>query len=260
MATDTQILRNLIDGDPVVGDGEDTMAVLNPATGEEHGARRVSSAQDVDGAVRAAAPRLRGLVADDPRRTLARAARACRPRSSSTARRSRALEALNAGKPIMPSPATSYPRWPTTCASSPAPPAAWRAAPPASTCRATPRSSAAKPLGVIGQITPWNYPLMMAIWKIAPALAAGNTVVLKPAETTPADDACASPSSPPTSCRRACSTSSWAPASPPGRRCSSTPTSTWSRSPATSTPASTSPAPPPRRSSACTSSSAARRP
>ena len=38
---------------------------------------------------------------------------------------------------------------------------------------------------MIGQVTPWNYPLMMAIWKIAPALAAGNTVVLKPAETTP---------------------------------------------------------------------------
>jgi betaine-aldehyde dehydrogenase len=42
-----------------------------------------------------------------------------------------------------------------------------------------------EPVGVCGQITPWNYPLMMAIWKIAPALAAGNTVVLKPAETTP---------------------------------------------------------------------------
>jgi len=40
-------------------------------------------------------------------------------------------------------------------------------------------------VGVIGQITPWNYPLMMAIWKIGPALATGNTVVLKPAETTP---------------------------------------------------------------------------
>ena len=40
-------------------------------------------------------------------------------------------------------------------------------------------------IGVIGQITPWNYPLMMAIWKIGPALGAGNTVVLKPAETTP---------------------------------------------------------------------------
>src|SRR6516165_1238704 len=43
-----------------------------------------------------------------------------------------------------------------------------------------------EPVGIIGQIAPWNYPLMMAVWKIAPALAAGNTVVLKPAETTPA--------------------------------------------------------------------------
>src|SRR5665811_1380046 len=42
-----------------------------------------------------------------------------------------------------------------------------------------------KPLGVVGQVIPWNFPLLMLAWKIAPALAAGNTVVLKPAETTP---------------------------------------------------------------------------
>jgi betaine-aldehyde dehydrogenase len=46
-----------------------------------------------------------------------------------------------------------------------------------------------EPIGVVGQVTPWNYPLMMAIWKIAPALAAGNTVVLKPSDTTPASTA-----------------------------------------------------------------------
>src|SRR5213079_3116757 len=40
-------------------------------------------------------------------------------------------------------------------------------------------------LGVVGQVAPWNYPLMMAIWKIGPALAAGNTVVIKPSEQTP---------------------------------------------------------------------------
>ena len=70
-------------------------------------------------------------------------------------------------------------------------------------------------VGVIGQVTPWNYPLMMAIWKFAPAIAAGNTVVLKPAETTPI-----------TTLRlaelaadilpRACSTSSQAPVEPTG--------------------------------------------
>ena len=42
-----------------------------------------------------------------------------------------------------------------------------------------------EPVGVIGQVTPWNYPLLMAVWKIGPALATGNTIVLKPAETTP---------------------------------------------------------------------------
>src|SRR6202035_214835 len=47
------------------------------------------------------------------------------------------------------------------------------------------RMSRREPVGVVGSIAPWNYPLMMAIWKIGPALAAGNTVVLQPAETTP---------------------------------------------------------------------------
>jgi betaine-aldehyde dehydrogenase len=42
-----------------------------------------------------------------------------------------------------------------------------------------------EPVGVVGQVAPWNYPMMMAVWKFAPALAAGNTVVLKPSDTTP---------------------------------------------------------------------------
>ncbi|RLY93994.1 gamma-aminobutyraldehyde dehydrogenase [Kocuria tytonicola] len=42
-----------------------------------------------------------------------------------------------------------------------------------------------EPIGVVGQVTPWNYPLMMAVWKVGPALAAGNTIVLKPSDTTP---------------------------------------------------------------------------
>ena len=42
-----------------------------------------------------------------------------------------------------------------------------------------------EPIGVVGQVTPWNYPLNMAVWKVAPAIAAGNTVVLKPSDTTP---------------------------------------------------------------------------
>mgnify|MGYP002663192440 CR=1 FL=1 len=42
-----------------------------------------------------------------------------------------------------------------------------------------------EPIGVVGEIIPWNFPILMAVWKLAPALAAGNCVVLKPAESTP---------------------------------------------------------------------------
>ena len=74
-----------------------------------------------------------------------------------------------------------------------------------------------RPLGVVGQIIPWNFPLLMLAWKLAPALAAGNTVVLKPAETTPLTallfcEMLARPS-----CRRASSTSSRATARPAPR-------------------------------------------
>ena len=71
-----------------------------------------------------------------------------------------------------------------------------------------------EPIGVAGQIIPWNYPLMMAAWKIAPALAAGCTVVLKPAEQTPLSCSSWRRTSRRWVCRRAWSTSS--PATGPG--------------------------------------------
>ena len=73
----------------------------------------------------------------------------------------------------------------TTSATSPVPCARRRARSPRSTT--TPIAyHFHEPLGVVGQIIPWNFPILMAIWKLAPALAAGNAVVLKPAEQTPA--------------------------------------------------------------------------
>ena len=74
-----------------------------------------------------------------------------------------------------------------------------------------------EPIGVVGQVTPWNYPLMMMIWKIAPALAAGNTLVLKPSDTTPASSTLLAAAVPRSSCRPACSTSSAATATPVAR-------------------------------------------
>ena len=144
-------------------------------------------------------------------------------------------------------------------ASSPPPPATSRARAPASTWPATTSFIRREPVGVCAQVAPWNYPMMMAVWKFAPAIAAGNTVVLKPSDTTPATTRRCSPRSPPSSCRPACSTSSAATATPAGRW-STTRRRRWCRSPARCAPACRSPGPPPPTSSGSTSSSAARRP
>jgi aldehyde dehydrogenase (NAD+) len=82
---------------------------------------------------------------------------------------------------------------------------------------AFPGTARPQPLGVAGQIIPWNFPLLMLAWKIAPALACGNTVVLKPAETTPLTALLFAESASRPSCRRASSTSSPAPARPAPR-------------------------------------------
>ena len=107
------------------------------------------------------------------------------PEGRGARRRARAMEALNAGKPVEAVKATNPGRSSTTCASSPARPAVWRANAAGEYMEGYTSIIRREPVGVIGQIAPWNYPLMMAIWKIGPALAAGNTIVLKPAETTP---------------------------------------------------------------------------
>jgi betaine-aldehyde dehydrogenase len=177
-------LRNLIDGDSVSGDGGETMAVLNPATAEQQWRAPISSAEDVDCAVRAARRAFgewsQRTPAERSQALLALAA-ALEGHGDEIAR----LEALNAGKPLE---AVSRDELPVMADN-------LRFFAGAARClegRAAGEYMQGytsfvrrEAVGVIGQITPWNYPLMMAIWKIAPALAAGNTVVLKPAETTP---------------------------------------------------------------------------
>jgi aminobutyraldehyde dehydrogenase len=90
----------------------------------------------------------------------------------------------NCGKPYAAALNDEIPPSPSVFRSSPARRGASVDSAAASTCR--PASMIRRdPIGVIAQITPWNYPLMMAAWKMAPALAAGNTLVLKPSEITP---------------------------------------------------------------------------
>ena len=93
-----------------------------------------------------------------------------------------------------------------------------------------------EPVGVVGAIVPWNFPLQIAAWKIAPALACGCSVVLKPSELTPLNALRFAEIAPRPGCRRACST--WSPATgrPPERRSRCTRTSTRSASRAASPP------------------------
>ena len=143
-------------------------------------------------------------------------------------------------------------------ASSPAPRGSWTAWRPTSSWPGHTSIIRRDPVGVVASIAPWNYPLYMAGWKLGPALATGNTVVLKPSARTPLT-ALAFAEILPRSCRRAWSTSCPARAPTSATRWSAIRRSGWSRSPATPPPASASPGSRPIGSSGSTSSSVARR-
>jgi betaine-aldehyde dehydrogenase len=183
MTSTLSTLNNFIDGESLASEGE-TEAILNPATGEEMALAANSTAQDVDRAVAAARAAFETYSRTTPAeraQLLLALADLVEEHGEELAR----LEALNAGKPLA---AVSSDEIPVMADN-------LRFFAGAARClegRAAGEYmegytsfTRREPVGVIGQITPWNYPLMMAIWKLGPALASGNTVVLKPAETTP---------------------------------------------------------------------------
>ena len=163
-----------------------TDAVINPATGEE-----IAQAPELDNRGRRPRGRRRArgvrerLGHHDARRARARAAAPRRRRSRSTPTRSPSSSRPTPASRCRPSRTTRSRRWSTTCASSPAPRACMEGKAAGEYLEGYTSIIRREPVGVIGQIAPWNYPLMMAVWKIGPALATGNTIVLKPAPTTP---------------------------------------------------------------------------
>jgi betaine-aldehyde dehydrogenase len=177
-------LENFIDGAFVAPVDGATEPVLNPASGEEIAQAPLSGAADVDAAVAAAR---RAFVSWSQTTPAARAdallalASAIEEHGEELARE----EAINAGKPY------------SAALSDEVPVMADNLRFFAGAARTLEGRAAGEylegytsyvrrePVGVVGQIAPWNYPLMMAVWKIGPALATGNTIVLKPAETTP---------------------------------------------------------------------------
>jgi aldehyde dehydrogenase (NAD+) len=151
-------------------------ATVNPATEEPLARVALAGPADVDGAVaaaRAAYERVWGQMPGAERaKYLYRIARILQER----AREFAVLESLDNGKPIKESRDVDVP----LAAAHFFYHAGW-----ADKLEYAGLGGSPRPLGVAGQVIPWNFPLLMAAWKLAPALAAGNTCVLKPAETTP---------------------------------------------------------------------------
>ncbi len=159
----------------VDGRGDDVKTV-NPANEEMLATVSTAAAADVDVAVAAARAAYDGvwsrISAAERGKYLYRIARGIAERSRELA----VVETLDNGKPIRESRDVDVP----TAAAHFFYHAGW-----ADKLQHAGYGAAPAPLGVAGQVIPWNFPLLMAAWKIAPALAAGNTVVIKPAETTP---------------------------------------------------------------------------
>ena len=150
-------------------------ATVNPATEAVLSEVARAGARDVDAAVRAAKealPGWRSRSGDDRARYLFRIARILQER----AREFAVLETLDNGKPIKETRDVDVP----LAAQHFFYHAGW-----ADKLDLVFPGEDVAPIGVVGQVIPWNFPLLMAAWKLAPALAAGNTVVLKPAETSP---------------------------------------------------------------------------
>ncbi|MER7243652.1 gamma-aminobutyraldehyde dehydrogenase [Kribbella sp. NPDC000426] len=177
-------VRNLINAELRDAQSGATSELVDPATGKVFGTAPLSSEEDVDAAYRAAAaavPSWGGITPAERQRMLLRFADLVESRGDDLV----AAESQNTGKPIELTRTEELAVMVDQLRFF------------AGAARMLEGKSAGEymaghtswirrePIGVVGQITPWNYPMMMAVWKIGPALAAGNTLVLKPAETTP---------------------------------------------------------------------------
>ncbi|MHB1064132.1 MAG: aminobutyraldehyde dehydrogenase [Georgenia sp.] len=184
MTHDTEVLQNFIGGAFVDAHGSGRIDLVQPSTGARVAVSPVSDATDVDAAMAAAATAFRTWRRTTPAE-----------RQRLLLRLADALEAGEAGLVEAQHRNTGQPR--AMIAQEEVGAGADNLRFFAGAARILEGKAAGEylaghtsyvrrePLGVIAQVTPWNYPLMMAIWKIGPALAAGNTIVLKPSDTTP---------------------------------------------------------------------------
>ena len=178
-------LQNFVGGAQVTATDGRTTDVVDPSTGEVYTSAPLSGAADVDTAVktaRSAFESWRDSTPSERQKALLKIADAIEARADELVK----VESENTGKPIQLTHEEEIP------------PMVDQIRFFAGAARVLEGKSAGEymaghtsfvrrePVGVCGQVAPWNYPMMMAVWKFAPAIAAGNTVVLKPSDTTPA--------------------------------------------------------------------------
>ena len=183
--TPPRTLRNFVDGQYVDAAGESTSELINPSTGQVVATAPISSQEDVDAAYASAAKAFEGewgeSTPSERQSALLKFADAIEARADEFVR----LEAENTGKPFA---LTATEEVPVMCDQLRFFAGAARVLEGRASAEYMKGHTSwirREPIGVVGQVTPWNYPMMMAAWKIGPALAAGNTIVLKPSDTTP---------------------------------------------------------------------------
>jgi betaine-aldehyde dehydrogenase len=179
-----KVLQNFINGESVPSVGGKTTDLVNPSTGQVYAQAQLSNAKDVDQAYQAAQTAFeswRETTPSERQQALLKIADVLEANATELIE----LEGANTGKPH------------AVTASEEIPPMLDQIRFFAGAARVLEGRSAgeymkgftsiirSEPIGVIVQVTPWNYPMMMAVWKFAPAIAAGNCVVLKPSDTTP---------------------------------------------------------------------------
>ena len=180
----TKILQNFINGQSVKSSSGKTTEVINPSTGETYAQAQLSNAKDIDQAYQAAETAFeswRETTPSERQQALLKIADTLEANAQELIE----LEGINTGKAF------------AVTASEEIPPMLDQIRFFAGAARVLEGRASGEymkgftsivrrePIGVIGQVTPWNYPMMMAVWKFAPAIAAGNCVVLKPSDTTP---------------------------------------------------------------------------
>jgi betaine-aldehyde dehydrogenase len=182
--TAVRTLQNFIDGEFVDSADGQTEPILNPATGEQVAQAPLSGAADVERAVEAAKNVFDAWGNTTPgerQLALLKLADLIEEHADEIGR----LEAENAGKPLQAFLDDEIPFMVDNLRFFAGAARTMEGRAAGEYVEGYTSIIRREPVGVIGQIAPWNYPLMMAVWKVGPALATGNTIVLKPAETTP---------------------------------------------------------------------------